>query len=188
MDRRTIFKSERNAWLAVCLYTIVLYSTLTLAFDLYVSIYGSIGKSSMSSAINLAFAAIGALLIIWTLMCVRPRLSGYLALVMIFLAIAFCLHHLSIPAKRFHFLQYGPLALLVFDSISFRCRKRDRYIWTIALVALIGLGDETIQLLLPDRHFGILDVVINTVAGMLTLVFIGFVWGDENYPKLRRSG
>jgi hypothetical protein len=57
----------------------------------------------------------------------------------------------------------------------------------MALVALAGLGDETIQWLLPDRHFGVLDLAINSVAGLLALVFIGFVWNPEKAVRGTRD-
>jgi hypothetical protein len=185
MQSKAIFQSEKTAWLAAGIYTIILYSTLTVAFDVYVSVYDQIGRASMSRWINLGFAAAGVMLLLWILLSIRPRLSGYIALLLIILVITFCLHYLKIPAKRFHFFQYAPLTLILFDAISFRCQDRGKYVWTLALVALVGLGDETIQLMLPDRHFGVLDLVINSAAGLLTLAFIGFVWGEENYPSLR---
>jgi VanZ family protein len=184
MERQTIFKTETRAWTAVVVYTVVLYSTLTIAFDVYVSVYDQIGRASMSGWINGAFALAGLVLLGWILLCIRPRLSGYAAMLLIVLAVAFCLHHLKVPAKRFHFFQYAPLAVLLFDAVGFRCKDRDKYIWTMALAVLIGLGDESIQYMLPDRHFGFLDIVINSAAALLTLVFIGFVWGEENYPRL----
>jgi hypothetical protein len=49
-------------------------------------------------------------------------------------------------------------------------------------VTLIGLGDESLQAIVPKRHFGLLDLVVDLVAGLLTLAFIGFVVGEENYP------
>jgi VanZ family protein len=186
MHRETIFKSEKYAWMAVGLYTIVLYSTLTVAFDAYVSVYDQIGRASMSRWINSGFAVVGIILLGWILLRIRPQISGYMALLLITLVLAFCSYHLKIPAKRFHFLQYAPLTLFIFDAIKFRCRDRGRYVWTLALVAVIGLGDESIQLMLPDRHFGVLDLVINSAASLLTLAFIGFVWGEENYPRSRR--
>ena len=102
---------------------------------------------------------------------------------LICLGVAFSLQILTIPAKRFHFLQYAPLTVLVFDALRFTIRGRFLYIWTLALVALIGLGDETLQWMLPNRYFGIVDLVVNTVAGLFALAFIGFVLGEENYPS-----
>jgi hypothetical protein len=185
--RRGIFTSERYAWVAVALYTLILYSTLTVAFDLYVSVYDRVGKAAVSQWMNMSLAGTGVLLALIAIIWIQPKASGYLALLLIGLSVVFCVSHLPIPAKRFHFFQYAPLTVLVFDSLRFRCRDRGIYVCSMALVALIGLGDETIQWLLPDRHFGTLDLVINSAAGLLTLVFIGFVLGEENYPFPRRE-
>lgn len=184
---RGIFATERRAWIAVALYTFVLYSTLTVAFDLYVSVYDQVGKATVSQWMNLSLAGTALLLALFVIVWIRPRPSGYLAMLLIGLTLAFCVSQLTIPAKRFHFFQYAPLTVLIFDSLRFRCKDRGIYVCSMALVTLIGLGDETVQWMLPDRHFGILDLVINSAAGLLTLVFIGFVLGEEKYPFPRRG-
>ena len=101
---------------------------------------------------------------------------------LIVVAVAMTLYGLEIPAKRFHFFQYAPATLLVFDALRFTLKDRWLYTGTLALVALIGLGDETIQWILPTRHFGFLDILVNAEAGLLTLLFIRFVLREENYP------
>lgn len=179
---QTLFSKERTAWITVAAYTLFLYATLAIAFDLYVWVFDQIGRQSMSWWMNLGFSIAGAVLFLSVVFVYRPQASGYVAMAMIGLAVTFCLQFLPVPAKRFHFFQYAPLTLLVYDAIRFRLRDQSRYIWAMALVSLIGLGDETIQWLLPDRHFGVLDLVINAAAGLLTLVFLGFVVKEENYP------
>ena len=164
------------------LYTLVLYSTLTLAFDLYVSLYEQIGQNAMSGWLNAGFVVAGVVLLTFVLWAVKPGLSGYLAFLVICLVVAFCLLYLTVPAKRLHFLQYAPLTVLVFDAFRFRHYDHSVYVWTLFTVSLIGLGDETIQAFLPDRHFGIVDLVINSTAAVLTLAFLRFVLREENYP------
>ena len=89
------------------------------------------------------------------------------------------------PAKRLHFFKYAPLTLLVFEVVGFRLRNRFRYVWVLAVVTLIGLGDETIQWVLPSRRFALTDVATNAAAGFLTLAFLAFVVG-EGLPRSRR--
>lgn len=180
--QRGIFSTPTKAWTAVAVYTGILYSTLTVAFDLYVSVYDRMGRAVVSSWMNRAFLAAGLLLLLVVIRVAPRKLSGYVAFLLIGLAVAFCLQYLTIPAKRFHFFQYAPLTVLVFDALRFRCQDQSIYVWTLSTVFLIGLGDETIQGLLPDRYFGVVDLAINTAAGALTLAFIGFVWREENYP------
>jgi len=182
-----LLNSEKKAWLATAIYLAFLYSTLTVAFDLYVSIFDRIGRESMSWWMNTAIAAAGLAVIAATIIRIRPSASGYAALLLIGLTLAFCLAHLPIPAKRFHFFQYVPLTLLVFHALRFRIRDHTVYIWTMVLVTVAGLGDELIQWALPDRHFGVLDLVLNSTAGLLALVFLGFVRSSPHSGPPRQS-
>jgi hypothetical protein len=179
---RTLFSTERRAWTAVALYTAVLYATLTIAFDLYVSVYDRVGRATVSWWMNFGLGVAGLAVAVLAVRLYRPRLSGYAVLAAAALVVAFCLETLAVPAKRFHFAQYGPLALLVFDALRFRFQGRDLYIWSLWVVFLIGLGDELLQAALPTRHFGLVDLAVNVTAGAIVLAMIGWVAGDENYP------
>jgi len=179
---RGIFSSARKAWIAVAAYTVFLYATLTIAYDIFMFYSNQVGPDSVLSYMNMAFVPVGVALLLFIIFSL-PRVWGvYLSFALICLGVAFSLQILAIPAKRFHFFQYAPLTVLVFDALRFTIRDRFLYIWTLALVALIGLGDETLQWMLPNRYFGIVDLVVNTAAGLFALAFIGFVLGEENYP------
>ncbi len=185
---RGIFSSPTKAWIAVVVYTVFLYGTLAVAFDIYVWSLDRWGEAFVSKVINGLFVPVGLALLMFVVFCLPRREGAYLTFLLICLAMFHCLNDIEIPAKRFHFLQYGPLTVLVFDAMRFRSGNRYLYVWTFAILALIGLVDEIIQSLLPSRHFGLQDIVINSTAGLLTLVFIGFVVGEENYPWGRISG
>ncbi len=182
-----IFSSPRKAWIAVALYTVFLYSTLTLSFNLYVSLFDRMGRDFMDGLMSWMYLPLGLILILLIFFFFPRRIGAYVAFLLITLAFICCLQFLTVPAKRFHFLQYAPLTVLLFDALRFHCHDRYHYVWTLLIVALLGLGDETVQGILPDRHFGVADVVLNSVAGLLTLSFLGFVVGDENYPWGRCS-
>jgi len=180
--KRTIFKTARAAWLAVAVYTVILYSTVTLAFKIYVYIFDRMGKPFMSSAMNWLYVPVG-LVLFWLIVFALPRrLGSYLAFLMIVAAMVYCLSHIPIPAKRFHFLEYAPLAVLIFDAVRHHSKDRYAYVWAMFLVTLVGLGDEILQGIVPNRYFGVNEVVTNASAGLFALVFIGFVMGEENYP------
>ncbi len=184
---RGLFSSARTAWLVAAVYTIVLYSTLTLAFRIYVWMFARFGKPFMSSLMIWIYVPVGIALFAILFFRLPRQLGRYVAFLMLSLAMAFCLDRITIPAKRFHFVEYAPLAVLVFDALRFHCRDRYHYVWAMAVVALVGLGDEVIQGILPNRYFGINEVVTNATAGLFALVFIGFVMGEENYPWPRRK-
>lgn len=177
-----VFSSSRRAWLAVGLYTVFLYSTLTLAFEIYVWIFDRLGKTTMSSIMIWMYLPLGLGLLAFVFFRLPRHPKAYLAFALICLVLLCCLKVIAIPAKRFHFLQYGPLTFFVFDAMRFSFRGRYLYLWTLATVVVIGLGDETLQAILPQRFFGLTDIAINSAAGILTLAFIAFVVGEEHYP------
>ena len=182
---RGIFSSEWKAWAAVVAYTVLLYGTLTVLYDLYSAVYGRLGEIEMSQLINRGFFVAGLALLGFIVLGLPRNVRSYLVFGLICLTVAACLQVITTPAKRLHLFQYGPLTLLVFDAVRFRAATRFRYIWTIVIVSVIGLGDETLQWILPNRYFGIPDLLTNAAAGVLTLVFIVFVLGEENYPYPR---
>ncbi|RPJ59330.1 MAG: hypothetical protein EHM23_14490 [Acidobacteria bacterium] len=184
---RGLFSSARTAWLVAFVYTIFLYSTLTLAFRLYVWMFDRYGKPFMSALMIWIYVPIGLALLAFLLFRLPRQLGRYVTFLMLGLAMAFCLDRITIPAKRFHFLEYAPLAVLVFDALRFHCRDRYHYVWSMVVVTLVGLGDEVIQGILPNRYFGINEVVTNAAAGFFALIFIAFVLGEENYPWPRRK-
>ena len=177
-----IFSSVQRAWLAVVAYTLFLYGTLSVAYDVFIFLANRVGNDAVSERMNLLFVVAEAALLLFFILRL-PRTGGGIAwFALIVVAVAMTLYGLEIPAKRFHFFQYAPATLLVFDALRFTLKDRWLYTGTLALVALIGLGDETIQWILPTRHFGFLDILVNAEAGLLTLLFIRFVLREENHP------
>ncbi len=179
---RGIFRREQTAWIVFGLYTLLLYSTLSLAFDLYVSVYQHLGRSTVSSSMNFAFVLVALAILLWVIPAYRPTAGGYAILILIALVVALCLWALAVPAKRFHFFEYAPLALFAFDALRFRLDGWRLSFATIALIGLVGLGDELIQAILPRRHFGYVDLGINLTAGILTVLFLVVVVRRQNYP------
>jgi len=75
----------------------------------------------------------------------------------------------KIPIERIHLLEYGLLAMLAKRAADYRMGSALAYIFSAFLVADIGLGDELIQWVLPDRYFDWRDVMTNAVSGVLGL-------------------
>ena len=125
---RGIFSSEWKAWAAVAAYTVLLYGTLTVAFDLYTAVYGRLGEVEMSQSINRVFLVAGLALLGFIVLGLPRKVRSYLVFGLICLAVAACLQVITTPAKRLHLFQYGPLTMLVFDAVRFRVASRFRYI------------------------------------------------------------
>ena len=186
--QRGIFGRERTAWITLGVYTLLLYATLTLTNDLYRATFDWLGKSAVSRGIYAvaALIAVALLVFVWRRLPRTP--ATYATLVSIGLLTYYTMSLEYIPANRIHFFQYCPLAILGLEALRFRVRDRNVYLWALLLVSLIGVGDEFLQGLLPGRHFDTKDVVVNALAGLLALVFVGFVVREENYPWGKREG
>jgi len=71
---------------------------------------------------------------------------------------------------------------MALDTLCFRFHNCDVYLWAFLPVSLIGAGDEYLQGLLPDRHFDVKDVLLNSLAELLALAFVGFAVGEAEIP------
>ncbi len=183
-----IFRNEKTAWISLAVYTTLLYSTLTLTYDLYKATFDWLGESTISQGIY-AIASLIALAVLIFMWLRLPRTpSTYATVGIIGLLIYYAMAIEDIPANRIHFFQYCPLAILGLEALRFRVRDRNVYLWTFLLVSLIGVADEFLQGLLPDRRFDTKDVVLNSLAGLLALTFVGFAVREENYPWGKRGG
>lgn len=90
---------------------------------------------------------------------------------------------MTIPAERTHLIEYGVVALLIFEALKERYKQRRPQL-TIALFAflitsLIGVLDEYIQLHLPNRVFDPLDMLFNALAAFLAIsANVGLHWAS----------
>ncbi len=170
-----LFVSRKRAWLALLLYTAGLYSSLNLTYNLYVSVFDRIGRHRMSLLVN-SFYAVVAVALALVLARRLPRSIGrYSAFLAILVAAGLLLNMEPVPADRIHLIQYAPLACLAYEVHRFRWEGLRCHAAALGTVVLVGCGDELLQSLLPSRHFDPHDVLLNTMAGILVLAFIGFV-------------
>jgi len=93
------------------------------------------------------------------------------------------------PEEAFHLVQYGVLSLLLFRALSHRFRDPSIY----AIVALIGtaLGilDELIQWMVPQRVFDYRDIGINVLGcGLMQLALAIGIRPAYVRPPLSRAG
>ncbi len=70
-----IFSSARKAWVAVAAYTLFLYATLSIAYDIFVFYSNRISPDSVSSRMNLAFVLVGVILLLFIIVSL-PRVWG----------------------------------------------------------------------------------------------------------------
>ncbi|BDD85683.1 VanZ family protein [Desulfofustis limnaeus] len=83
--------------------------------------------------------------------------------------LALCLLALSVPdpnfsVKRIHLFQYLLLSLLIRYTMSRRLRKSALLISSILFGSLLGVHDEFLQGLHPQRTYGLRDMLVNSLS------------------------
>ena len=179
-----LFSTPTKSWLALSVYTLLLYTTQSWVLQAYLWLFNQVGEAGVSNLLNAFYAAVAILFLI----LVRPRRPGaWATLALIAAGLVYFFQQLKVPSNRLHFLQYGPLTLLAFDALRFHCHDRFHYVWTLLLVTCIGVGDESAQIF-AGRRFDTHDLLLNAMAGLFVLAILGFVLEGEREEDVSRRG
>jgi len=177
-----------RVWGITLAYIGIVYSTL----GVFPVVWRRLHELSEGSIEHLGTAV--ALIAVTSLLWMVRRRAGqhswtpYVAIALITPTYAYLLFALSrFPAERLHLLEYGLMAYLVLRALQLDLADRHAYAWSLVLTTVIGLGDEIVQWVLPQRYFEVKDVVLNMVSGGLALLVIRFAidYGAENRPRAR---
>lgn len=157
--------------------TAAIYGTLPWAPAVWFAVRRATGGSSdaLAAATLAAMAALGVVAL-WR----HGRLSlgttsGLLAVASLY-AVALVSIPLT-PAEKLHFVSYGALAWLVYRALILDLATWPARAAAVGIVAALGLGDELIQHVLPNRHFEWKDVALNALSG--TLAVMAIAWWER---------
>lgn len=168
-------KRERRLWIALAIVLAGIYSTLGQA----PAIVALLGERIVASAGTSLFFAMLALLVIIPIFFIDKRLGRVEIAAGIGILAVFLTAWLRVGswAERTHLFEYALVAALVHEILLER-RDNGRSVPAPALLALLislllGLLDEGIQFLLPNRVFDPVDVAFNSLAAT---IIIGARW------------
>ena len=78
------------------------------------------------------------------------------------------------PEERTHLVEYGVVAALIHQALLERARNGRPVpkpaALTVAVTAMLGVLDESIQSMLPNRVFSVADIFFNVLAGFMVVV------------------
>ncbi len=159
---------ERRFWLLALLAVVAIFSTLGLAGTLVEELRR---RDLFDAASFIAFLVLLAAFAAsgirtrpgWRELWVGPGIAAVYAMVLI---------RTGIPeVERTHLFEYGLVAVLIHAALGERRGKKDMTAAALAIVAtsVIGLVDESVQWLIPDRFFDWRDVVFNAFAAVLAV-------------------
>jgi hypothetical protein len=160
-------ESEIRSWLWAGLWTILILVTIPLARAIANHVEDSAG-----TAVFLWLTAgtiVAALLVALRALARRQLARGAYVWLMVFggalLGMAWKLR--GNPVEAFHLVQYGVLSVLVYRALLHRCSDNSIYPLSALLTGSVGILDEWIQWLIPERYWGLRDVAINFTAAIL---------------------
>lgn len=161
-------KRERRLWTWVGVVVATIYSTLGLAPRLV----GKVDQDVLALAFLACLILVGVTILTQGLR-VWPR--GIEIGVVVGIATVYILLgvRMAIP-ERSHLIEYGVLAVLVYEAISERVSHGRRVplpgVCALLITSLVGVVDECIQAVLPSRVFGWQDIVFNFLAALFAVV------------------
>ncbi|MBU1568493.1 MAG: VanZ family protein [Proteobacteria bacterium] len=157
--------SEKKLYAIVSLlFIIFLYSCSGLLRQLSNSIRQLVGDS-LNVLVTVALLTILLFFIYFRRLAIQQERIVFTALLISCYGLAFW--YLGIPEERLHLLQYGLLTYFFSRMMPDRIQTIPRYLLVVSLVTLVGVGDEIIQALRPDRVGDVRDVVINGFSALL---------------------
>lgn len=98
------------------------------------------------------------------------RLEGLAALLLVlagYVLLLFGFYAGEAPAKKFHLLQYGVLAGIVFQAVTVDETRPGGVLLGVAFLFLVGTVDEVVQGFLPTRTFRWMDIFGNYFGSAL---------------------
>jgi len=90
------------------------------------------------------------------------------------------------PSEGAHYLEYGLLGCLLFRAWRFSIPNGSAYWAALFSGSLVGIIDEIVQWITPDRYWDLLDVGMNALA--VGLVLIALWKGIRPKPKSAKIG
>ncbi len=154
------------AWLWVALCTLAIFLIVPLARTIQKFVSTNWGRSlfgySVLAAIGVAFLSLVYVLVL-RLKIRSP--SNYIWLTAVAgLYVYFTLKLWRAPEEAVHFLEYGLLGFFLFRALSLSIRDKSIYLAAFLIGSLVGIFDEILQWMMPNRYWDFRDTGLNALA------------------------
>ena len=166
-----------KSWLYVAMWSVAIFVTIPLARSIQRFVYQHWGREIFSYFV-LGIIVLG---LVAGLICIK-RIRSLLfrdSFWLLAVAIIFSCYTLKLgqgnPEEAVHFIQYGILGILLFRALSHRIHDPAIYPAAAIIGCIIGIVDEVIHWMTPERYWGIKDIWLNLFG--VTLVQIAIAWG-----------
>ncbi|MDL1958603.1 MAG: VanZ family protein [Deltaproteobacteria bacterium] len=168
----------RWRWVLLCAYIFLIYSTLGLvkSWSEILSKHGLIQNITRLTVALFVFLSIAWG---WQDASGKQRL-GRVGIGILLVAGALLV---NFPEERIHLVEYGLIGLMLGWALAGISRWPEWWPLGVVLVWMVGLGDELIQAVLPNRVYDVRDIVLNGLAGMAGLYLF-----ETHFKKKCKNG
>ena len=189
----TLFSSrrERRLWLWVLAVMAAIYATLGLAQTLAETLRER-GLLDISIGLFLLSMFLVGATVLTQGLKVRP--GGAEVAVAIGAATAYLLvfTRMTVPTERSHLIEYGIVGVLIYEALTERKSQGRRVplppLLAVLATATLGVLDECIQAILPNRVFDPVDILFNLLAGTMAVgASVALAWA-RRWTRLQRFG
>jgi hypothetical protein len=164
------------SWLHVAIWSLVIFATIPVARILQKFVYQRWGRETFTYIVLVGILlALGSSIFYLRRLRVTSRSSYFWLFATAAVFVGYTIHLRESPEEAVHFLQYGLLGILTYRALAHRLHDVSIYFAAAIICGIIGMLDEIIQWLTPERYWAFKDVWLNFLAG--SLVQIGIAKG-----------
>ncbi|MYA38337.1 MAG: hypothetical protein F4035_05860, partial [Acidimicrobiia bacterium] len=160
---------ERRLWYWTLAIVVAIFATLGLA--------GALAEQLSETGLTTVGFAAAMLLVGITVVIqgLRTKPSGVEIGVVLGVAVIYLMVLVRMAlAERSHLIEYGVVASFIYEALKERKDHGRRVpvpsVLAVMTTGLVGVLDETIQLLLPSRHFDPVDMGFNALAAVMAVL------------------
>ncbi|MEW5900088.1 MAG: VanZ family protein [Acidobacteriota bacterium] len=159
-------------WVSLCILAIFLVVPLARVIQKFVSSHW--GRSLFGyvvlAATTLAFC--GLLYVLVFRLKIRTPSNYFWLTGVACLYVYFTLQLWRAPEEAVHFLEYGLLGYFLFRALSLSIRDKSIYPTAFLIGAMVGIFDEILQWVMPNRYWDFRDAGLNAIAAGLFQVAV----------------
>jgi len=96
----------------------------------------------------------------------KPKVVSYVLILISFFISILVIKNLKLPAERIHLIEYGILPFFIYRPLSHKT-KLQIYTSIFIIGFVVGVFDEFIQYIIPNRFFDLRDILMNATGVIL---------------------
>ena len=180
---------ERRLWLLTLAVVAAIYSTLGLTGRLA-------GALREYRLLDISFWVLFAMFLVGATIVpqgIKVRPGGAEIAIMLGVTAVYLLLFLrstASPAERTHLMEYGVVGVFIYETLAERVNQGRRVplppLMAIVATAALGVVDEGIQWILPNRVFDPQDILFNLLAGTMSIgAVMALAWARRRTSRDR---